>query len=68
MITGPYVERLRRDRTADSAPVPPRVYTSDVSFPRSRRYVGRMVDALDSALKTDAVSSHGGVLWLAPSD
>jgi predicted nuclease of predicted toxin-antitoxin system len=60
-------ERLRRDRVAESAPVPPLVHTSDSSFPRNRRYVSQLVEALDAALKTDAVGRHGGVLWLSPS-
>ena len=60
-------ERLRRDRVAEGAPVPPLVYTSDTSFPRTRRYVSQMVEALDAALKTDAIGRHGGVLWLTPS-
>lgn len=61
-------ERLRRERVADAAPVPPLVYTSDASFPRDRRFVRRMVEALDAALKTDAVTRHGGVLWLTPPE
>lgn len=61
-------ERLRRGRMAEGAPAPALVYTSDASFPRNRRFVARIVEALDSALKTGAVESHGGVLWLAPSD
>lgn len=60
-------ERLRRDRIAESAPVPPLIYTSDAAFPRNRRYVGRVVEALDAAAKTDAAGRHGGVLWLSPS-
>jgi hypothetical protein len=60
-------ERLRRDRIAEPAEVPPLVYTSDSAFPRDRRFVGRLVEALDAALKTDAVHHHGGVLWLTPS-
>jgi hypothetical protein len=60
-------ERLRRDRIAESAPVPFLIYTSDASFPRNRRYVSQIVEALDAALKTDAVDRHGGVLWLSPS-
>jgi predicted nuclease of predicted toxin-antitoxin system len=59
-------ERLRRDRVADGSPVPRLVYTSDSSFPRNRRYVSQIVEALDAALKTDAVGRHGGVLWLSP--
>jgi hypothetical protein len=47
--------------------VPPLIYTSDSAFPRDRRFVGRLVEALDAALETDAAHHHGGVLWLAPS-
>ena len=61
-------ERLRRAGLAEGAAVPPLIYTSDASFPRNRRYVARIVEALDSALKADAVGRHGGVLWLAPSE
>jgi uncharacterized protein DUF5615 len=57
-------ERLRRDRVAERADVPPLIYTSSSAFPRDRRYVRRLVEALDGALKTDAVTQHGGVLWL----
>ena len=60
-------ERLRRERVAEGAQVPPLVYTSDASFPRDRRYVGRIVEALDSALKTEAAHRHGGVFWLSAS-
>ena len=60
-------ERLRRDRIAEGTPVPPLVYTSDASFPRNRRYLSRLVEALDAAVKMDTVSNHGGVLWLSPS-
>lgn len=58
-------ERLRRDRVAEMAGVPPLIYTSGSAFPRDRRYVRRLVEALDGALKTDAVTRHGGVLWLS---
>ena len=61
-------ERLRRDRQADGALVPLLIYTSDTSFPRHRRFLGRLIEALDAALKTDAATRHGGVLWLSPSD
>jgi hypothetical protein len=42
-----------------------RLLTSGSAFPRDRRYVRRLVEALDGALKTDAVTRHGGVLWLS---
>ncbi len=58
-------ERLRRDRGADAAHVPPLIHTSSSAFPRDRRYVRRLVEALDGAVETDAVSQHGGVRWLS---
>jgi predicted nuclease of predicted toxin-antitoxin system len=61
-------ERLRRVRLAVGEPVPHLIYTSDVAFPRNRRYVTRIVEALDAALKTDAASRRGGVLWLSPAE
>jgi predicted nuclease of predicted toxin-antitoxin system len=61
-------ERLRRERVAEGAPVPSLIYTSDASFPRDRRYIPRLVEALDAALKTDAARRHGGVFWLSSSD
>ena len=61
-------ERLRRGRAADGATVPQLIYTSDATFPRDRRFLRRMIEALDAALKTDAVTQHGGVLWLAPTE
>ncbi len=41
------------------------IHPSGSAFPRDRRYVRRLVEALDGALKTDAVTQHGGVLWLS---
>lgn len=59
-------ERLRRVRLAVGESVPLLIYTSDAAFPRNRRYVSRLVEALDAALKVDAASRHGGVFWLSP--
>jgi len=59
-------ERLRRERIAEGVEVPALIYTSDAAFPRDRRFIGRLVEALDAALKVDAVTQHGGVLWFAP--
>ena len=59
-------ERLRRDRADRGEPVPALVHTSDRTFPRDRRFVERIVAALDHAARTDAVTDAGGVLWLAP--
>jgi len=57
-------ERLRRQRVETADLMPPLIYTSDVAFPRNRRYVARLIDALERACIADAVESSGGVLWL----
>lgn len=57
-------ERLRRQRGAAGEPVPPLIYTSDASFPRDRRFIGRLVTALDQVCTDDAVTAGGGVRWL----
>ncbi len=60
-------ERLRRQRHEEGAPVPPLIYTSDAAFPRDRRFIGRLVGALDHGCETDAVAKAGGALWLHPA-
>lgn len=57
-------ERLRRQRDHTGQAVPPLIYTSDAAFPRDRRFVGRLIAALDHACSSDAVTAAGGVLWL----
>ncbi|MGV0699994.1 DUF5615 family PIN-like protein [Mycolicibacter sinensis] len=57
-------EWLRRQRSAGDEPVPPLIYTSDTAFPRNRRFIGRLVAALDQACAGDPVAAAGGVLWL----
>ena len=54
-------ERLRRTRSAAGEPVPPLIYAS---FPRDRRFIGRLVTALDQVCTDDAVTAGGGVRWL----
>lgn len=61
-------ERLRRQHVGTDQPVPPLIYTSDVRFPRDRRFIGRLVDSLDHACTQDLVGAAGGVLWLQPRD
>lgn len=61
-------ERLRRHRIKTSKDVPPLIYTSDRAFPRDRRFMGRLVAALDHVCATDAADATGGVLWLQPLD
>jgi hypothetical protein len=59
-------ERLRRQRSAAGETVPPLIYTSDTAFPRNRRFIGRVITALDRACTSNAIAATGGVLWLHP--
>lgn len=59
-------ERLRRREVETSGTLPPLIYTSDTAFPRDRRFIGRMVAALDRACTEGAVAAAGGLLWLQP--
>ncbi|MGH3095162.1 MAG: DUF5615 family PIN-like protein [Streptosporangiales bacterium] len=61
------VERLRRHHTVAGEPVPPLIYTSDAAFPRDRRFIGRLISALDHACTSDALATAGSVLWLQPT-
>lgn len=60
-------ERLRRQRAAAGEPTPPLIYTSDTTFPRDRRFVGRLITALDHACTSDAVAATGGSVLMAPT-
>lgn len=59
-------ERLRTQRSANDQPVPPLIYTSETAFPRDRKFIGRLVEALEYAASHRLVHTTGGVLWLAP--
>jgi predicted nuclease of predicted toxin-antitoxin system len=62
----PDFESLRRAREALGGQVPGLIYTSDLSFPRTKAYVSRLVTALEAAAAGHAAARHGGVLWLHP--
>jgi predicted nuclease of predicted toxin-antitoxin system len=59
-------ESLLRAREAAGGPVPGLVYTSDVTFPRTRAYLSRLVTALAAAAADRETAACGGVLWLRP--
>jgi len=59
-------ERLRQQRSAGDQPMPALVYTSEAAFPRNRKFLGRLVEALEYAARNRLVHASGGVLWLAP--
>ena len=60
----PDFESLRRAREASGGEVPGLIYTSDLTFPRSKAYVSRLVAALETAAAGHLPARHGGVLWL----
>ena len=62
----PDFESLRRAREAAGGPVPGLVYTCDVTFPRTRAYLSRLVTALAAAAADRETARCGGVLWLRP--
>ena len=62
----PDFESLRRAREAAGGPVPGLVYTSDVTFPRTRAYLSRLTAALAAAAADRETAHCGGVLWLRP--
>jgi predicted nuclease of predicted toxin-antitoxin system len=62
----PDFESLRRAREAVAGHVPGLIYTSDLSFPRTKAYVSRLVTALEAAAIGHVAASRGGVLWLRP--
>jgi len=61
-------ELLRRQRIADQRPVPDLIYTSDHAFPRDRRFVQRLIDALAAATEAGLAQRYGGLYWLAAVD
>jgi hypothetical protein len=61
-------ESLRRAREAVGGAAPGLIYTSDVSFPRTRAYVTRLAAALENAARTHETARYGGVLWLRATD
>lgn len=64
----PDFESLRRARDAAGGHVPGLIYTSDLTFPRTKAYFSRLADALEAAAADHGAARHGGVLWLRPLD
>ena len=62
----PDFESLRRAREAAGGPVPGLIYTSDITFPRTKAYVSRLTAALAAAAAHRETAACGGVLWLRP--
>ena len=64
----PDFESLRRAREAAGGEVPGIIYTSDVTFPRRKAYVARLVAALETVAASHDTALRGGVLWLRPRE
>jgi predicted nuclease of predicted toxin-antitoxin system len=62
----PDFESLRRARDAAGGPILGLIYTSDVTFPRTKAYISRLVTALADAAAGRETASRGGVRWLRP--
>jgi len=60
----PDFESLRRAREAFGAELPGLIYTSDLTFPRTKAYIPRLVAALAMAASSHQAARCGGVLWL----
>jgi uncharacterized protein DUF5615 len=59
-------ESLRRAHEAAGDEVPGLIYTSDLTFPRTKAYVSRLAAALTAAAVGRETARCGGVLWLLP--
>jgi predicted nuclease of predicted toxin-antitoxin system len=64
----PDFESLRRAREAAAGEAPGLIYTSDVTFPRAKAYVVRLVTALENAASSHEADRCGGVVWLRPRE
>ena len=62
----PDFESLRRAHEAAGNEVPGLIYTSDLTFPRTKAYVSRLGAALAAAAADRETARCGGVLWLRP--
>lgn len=62
----PDFESLRRAREAFGGALPGLIYTSDLTFPRTKAYVSRLAAALETAAASHETAHRGGVLWLRP--
>jgi hypothetical protein len=59
-------ESLRRAHEAAGNEVPGLIYTSDLTFPRTKAYVSRLGAALAAAAAGPETARCCGVLWLRP--
>jgi len=62
----PDFESLRRAHEAAGNRIPGLIYTSDLTFPRTKAYVSWLAAALAAAAAGHETARRGGVLWLRP--
>lgn len=62
----PDFENLRRAHEAAGNKAPGLIYTSDLTFPRTKAYVSRLAAALAAAAAVHETARCGGILWLRP--
>jgi predicted nuclease of predicted toxin-antitoxin system len=60
----PDFESLRRAHEAAGNKIPGLIYTSDLTFPRTKAYVSLLAAALAAAAAGHETARCGGVLWL----
>src|ERR1700677_322900 len=63
----PDFESIRRSHEAAGNGVPGLIYTSDLTFSRTKAYVPRLGAALAAAAADRETARCGGVLWLRPA-
>jgi Domain of unknown function (DUF5615) len=66
VVTGNTVdfESIRRRREADGRLMPKLIYVTDEHFPRNRRFMMVLAEALVRAAREHRASADGGVHWL----
>jgi hypothetical protein len=66
VVTGNTVdfEAIRRRREADGRLMPNLIYVTDQHFPRNRRFMMVLAEALVSAARDHRAAADGGVHWL----
>jgi uncharacterized protein with PIN domain len=57
-------EIIRERRLAEGQAMPPLIYASDHRFPRNKRFMADMAEALFRAATEHRAAGEGGVCWL----
>jgi len=57
-------ELIRERRLAEGLAMPNLIYASDVRFPRNKRFMAQMAEAIFQAASDHRAAQAGGVCWL----